>query len=276
MAITAAEVNKLRQITGSGMMDCKNALVEAEGDFDKAIDILRKKGQKIAAKRADRSANEGFVVAKASNDATYAAVLMLNCETDFVGKTDDFTQLASDILNHAVEQKIKNLEQLKESMLKGQTIEALLTDMSGKTGEKIELNQFNVLEDAYVSYYNHNGNRLASIVAFNKTTQNLPTIGHEIAMQVAAMNPISVTEDSVPDDVKNHEQEIAKEQVRNEGKPENMVEKIAMGKLNKFFKENTLINQDFIRDNKKTVKQYMVEEDKDLVCKGFYRLQLGA
>ncbi|MDD2622391.1 MAG: translation elongation factor Ts [Bacteroidales bacterium] len=276
MAITAAEVNKLRQITGSGMMDCKNALVEAEGDFDKAIDILRKKGQKIAAKRADRSANEGFVVAKASNDATYAAVLMLNCETDFVGKTDDFTQLASDILNHAVEQKIKNLEQLKESMLKGQTIEALLTDMSGKTGEKIELNQFNVLEDAYVSYYNHNGNRLASIVAFNKTTQNLPTIGHEIAMQVAAMNPISVNEDSVPDDVKNHELEIAKEQVRNEGKPENMVEKIAMGKLNKFFKENTLINQDFIRDNKKTVKQYMVEEDKDLVCKGFYRLQLGA
>lgn len=276
MAITAADVNKLRQLTGSGMMDCKNALVEAEGDFDKAIDILRKKGQKIAAKRADRSANEGFVVAKASNDATYAAVLMLNCETDFVGKTDDFTQLASDILNHAVEQKIKNLEQLKESMLKGQTIEALLTDMSGKTGEKIELNQFNVLEDAYVSYYNHNGNRLASIVAFNKTTQNLPTIGHEIAMQVAAMNPISVNEDSVPDDVKNHELEIAKEQVRNEGKPENMVEKIAMGKLNKFFKENTLINQDFIRDNKKTVKQYMVEEDKDLVCKGFYRLQLGA
>lgn len=276
MAITAAEVNKLRQITGSGMMDCKNALVEAEGDFDKAIDILRKKGQKIAAKRADRSANEGFVVAKVSNDATYAAVLMLNCETDFVGKTDDFTQLASDILNHAVEQKIKNLEQLKESMLKGQTIEALLTDMSGKTGEKIELNQFNVLEDAYVSYYNHNGNRLASIVAFNKTTQNLPTIGHEIAMQVAAMSPISVNEDSVPDDVKNHELEIAKEQVRNEGKPENMVEKIAMGKLNKFFKENTLINQDFIRDNKKTVKQYMVEEDKDLVCKGFYRLQLGA
>lgn len=276
MAITAADVNKLRQLTGSGMMDCKNALVEADGDFDKAIDILRKKGQKIAAKRADRSANEGFVVAKASNDATYAAVLMLNCETDFVGKTDDFTQLASDILNHAVEQKIKNLEQLKESMLKGQTIEALLTDMSGKTGEKIELNQFNVLEDAYVSYYNHNGNRLASIVAFNKTTQNLPTIGHEIAMQVAAMNPISVNEDSVPDDVKNHELEIAKEQVRNEGKPENMVEKIAMGKLNKFFKENTLINQDFIRDNKKTVKQYMVEEDKDLVCKGFYRLQLGA
>ena len=154
---------------------------------------------------------------------------MLNCETDFVGKTDDFTQLASDILNHAVEQKIKNLEQLKESMLKGQTIEALLTDMSGKTGEKIELNQFNVLEDAYVSYYNHNGNRLASIVAFNKTTQNLPTIGHEIAMQVAAMNPISVNEDSVPDDVKNHELEIAKEQVRNEGKPDNMVEKIAMG-----------------------------------------------
>lgn len=276
MAITAADVNKLRQLTGSGMMDCKNALVEADGDFDKAIDILRKKGQKIAAKRADRSANEGFVVAKTSNDNTYGAVLMLNCETDFVGKTNDFTQLANDILNFAVENKIKNIDHLKESKLNGHSIDALLTEMTGKTGEKIELNQFAVLENAFVSYYNHNGNRLASIVAFNKTSKNLNTIGHEIAMQIAAMNPISVDESSVPENIKNHELEIAKEQVRNEGKPENMVEKIALGKLNKFFKENTLINQDFIRDNKKTVKQYMVEEDKDLVCEGFFRLQLGA
>jgi elongation factor Ts len=276
MAITAADVNKLRQLTGSGMMDCKNALVEADGDFDKAIDILRKKGQKIAAKRADRSANEGFVVAKTSNDNTYGAVLILNCETDFVGKTNDFTQLANDILNLAIENKIKNIDQLKESKLNGQSINALLTEMTGKTGEKIGLNQFAVLEKDFVSYYNHNGNRLASIVAFNKTSKNLNTIGHEIAMQIAAMNPISVDESSVPENIKNHELEIAKEQVRNEGKPENMVEKIALGKLNKFFKENTLINQDFIRDNKKTVKQYMTEEDKDLACEGFFRLQLGA
>lgn len=275
MAITAADVNKLRQITGSGMMDCKNALVEADGDFEKAIDILRKKGQKVAAKRADRSANEGFVVAKATNDNTFGAVLMLNCETDFVGKTSDFIGLANSILDFAVEKRIKTIEQLKESTLNGQTIEALLTEMTGKTGEKIELNQFAIIEKPFVSYYNHNGNRLATIVGFNKKVDNLQIVGHEIAMQIAAMSPISVDEKSVPQDVIDREMDIAREQVRNEGKPENMVEKIALGKLSKFFKENTLVHQDFIRDNKKTVAQYMAETNKDLLCEGFSRLQLG-
>ncbi len=275
MAITAADVNKLRQITGSGMMDCKNALVEADGDFDKAIDILRKKGQKVAAKRADRNANEGFVVAKSTDDNTYGAVIMLNCETDFVGKTADFIALANAIIDFAVANRIQNLDQLKQSTLNGHTIESLLTEMTGKTGEKIELNRFEMLEKTFVSFYNHNGNRLASIVGFNKRVDNLKTIGHEIAMQIAAMSPISINENDVPKDVIEHELEIAREQVRNEGKPENMVEKIAQGKLNKFFKENTLIYQDFIRDSKKTVAQYMAEADKELHCEGFYRLQLG-
>ncbi|MDD3281564.1 MAG: translation elongation factor Ts [Bacteroidales bacterium] len=275
MAITAADVNKLRQITGSGMMDCKNALVEADGDFDKAIDILRKKGQKVAAKRADRSANEGFVVAKSTDDNTYVAVIMLNCETDFVGKTSDFIALANAIIDFAVANRIQSLNQLKQSILNGHSIEALLTEMTGKTGEKIELNQFEILEKPFVSFYNHNGNRLASIVGFNKKVDNLKTIGHEIAMQIAAMSPISVNEKDVPKELIEHELEIAREQVRNEGKPENMIEKIAQGKLNKFFKENTLIYQDFIRDSKKTVAQYMAEADKELSCEGFYRLQLG-
>jgi len=275
MAITAADVNKLRQITGSGMMDCKNALVEADGDFDKAIDILRKKGQKVAAKRADRNANEGFVVAKSTDDNTYGAVIMLNCETDFVGKTADFIALANTIIDFAVANRIQNLNQLKQSTLNGHTIESLLTEMTSKTGEKIELNRFEILEKQFVSFYNHNGNRLASIVGFNKKVDNLTTIGHEIAMQIAAMSPISINENDVPKDVIEHELEIAREQVRNEGKPENMVEKIAQGKLNKFFKENTLIYQDFIRDSKKTVAQYMAEADKELRCEGFYRLQLG-
>lgn len=275
MAITAADVNKLRQITGSGMMDCKNALVEADGDFDKAIDILRKKGQKVAAKRADRNANEGFVVAKSTDDNTYGAVIMLNCETDFVGKTADFIALANDIIDFAVANRIQSLDQLKQSILNGHSIESLLTEITGKTGEKIELNRFEMLEKPFVSFYNHNGNRLASIVGFNKKVDNLKTIGHEIAMQIAAMSPISINENDVPKDVIEHELEIAREQVRNEGKPENMLEKIAQGKLNKFFKENTLIYQDFIRDSKKTVAQYMAEADKELSCEGFYRLQLG-
>ena len=275
MAITAAEVNKLRQITGSGMMDCKNALVEADGDIEKAIDILRKKGQKVAAKRADRSANEGYVVAKTNKDNTYGAVLMLNCETDFVGKTADFVDCAVKMIDFAVDNQIKELQQLLDAKLDGQTVSDLLTNMTGKTGEKIELNQFEVIEKPFVASYNHNGNRLATIVGFNKKVANIETAGHEIAMQIAAMSPVSVDEKSVPQSVIDRELDIAREQIRNEGKPEEMVEKIAQGKLNKFFKESTLIHQEFIRDNKKTVGQYLKEVDAELIVEKFYRLQLG-
>jgi elongation factor Ts len=276
MVITATEVNKLRQITGSGIMDCKSALLEANGDIEKAIDVLRKKGQKVAAKRADRSANEGYVIAKTNQDHTYGVVLMLNCETDFVGKTSDFIGCAETIIDFAVANKINHLQQLLDSKLSSNhTVNELLVDITGKTGEKIELNQFEVIEKPFVSVYNHNGNRLATIVGFNKTTKNLDVSGHEIAMQIAAMNPISVDEKSVPQNVIDRELDIAREQIRNEGKPENMVEKIAQGKLNKFFKESTLVNQDFIRDAKKTVGQYLKEVDPELIIEGFYRLQLG-
>ena len=276
MAITAAEVNKLRQMTGSGMMDCKNALVEAEGDIEKAIDILRKKGQKIAAKRADRSANEGFVVAKTNAEHTYGAIMMLNCETDFVGKTADFIECAEAIIDYAIANKVQNLQELSDAKLaSGRTVSEYLTDMTGKTGEKVELNQFEMMEKAFIASYNHNGNRLATLVGFSKQAANLDTAGHEIAMQIAAMNPIGVSEEDVPQSVIDREMEIAREQIRNEGKPEDMVDKIAQGKLNKFFKENTLMNQEFIRDSKKTVAQYVKEIDANLVVEKFYRLQLG-
>ncbi|NLJ82612.1 MAG: elongation factor Ts [Bacteroidales bacterium] len=275
MTITAADVNKLRQVTGSGMMDCKNALVEANGDFEAAIDILRKKGQKIAAKRGDRSANEGVILAKTAEDNTYGVIAMLNCETDFVGKTEDFTNLASTIVDHAIENRIQTLESLKESVLNGKTVDALLLEMTSKTGEKIELNQFSFVETPFVTYYNHNGNRLAALVGFNKKIGNIE-VGREIAMQIAAMNPIAIDEKSVAQDVIDRELTIAREQVINEGKPEHMIDKIAQGKLNRFFKENTLLHQDFIKDSKKTVAQYMAEVDKELACNEFVRFQLGA
>jgi elongation factor Ts len=276
MAITAADVNKLRQMTGSGMMDCKNALVEAEGDFEKAIDILRKKGQKIAAKRADRNANEGYVVAKTTEDRTFGIVLMVNCETDFVGKTADFTNYANALADLAIAKHITTKEDLLKADFKGQTVEASLTEMSGKTGEKVEMNGFAALEKPYVNAYNHMGNRLAVIVGFNKGGDALAETAHEIAMQIAAMNPLGVTEKEIPQDIIDRELEVAREQVRNEGKPENMIEKIAQGKLNKFFKENTLLHQEFIRDTKMTVAEYMQKADKELVCEGFFRIQLGA
>jgi len=276
MAITAADVNKLRQMTGAGMMDCKNALVESDGDIDIAIDILRKKGQKIAAKRSDRDANEGFVFSKTSDDHSYGALIMLNCETDFVAKTDDFVGFGKAIIDLAVANKVKTVSELNALTINGATVEAAAIDLTGKTGEKIQISHFEVLENGFVSSYNHNGNRLATMVAFNKAVENLETVGHEVAMQIAAMAPVAVDQDAVSPELIAHELELAREVTRQEGKPENMVEKIAEGKLNKFLKENTLLNQEFIRDNKKTVGQYIKETASDLVCVEFKRLQLGA
>jgi elongation factor Ts len=276
MAITAADVNKLRQMTGAGMMDCKNALVEADGNTEEAIDILRKKGQKIAAKRSDRDANEGFVYSMTTADHSFGAVIMLNCETDFVAKTNDFVNFAKAITELAISKKAKNVEELLASTINGVTVEAAAIELTGKTGEKIQINHYEFIEGGFVSSYNHNGNRLATIIGFNKDAANLETVGHEIAMQVAAMAPVAVDQASVSQATIDHEMEIARETTRQEGKPEEMVEKISQGKLNKFLKENTLVNQEFIRDNKKTVGQYMKETDASLVCVGFKRLQLGA
>jgi elongation factor Ts len=275
--ITAADVNKLRQMSGAGMMDCKKALQETNGDFEQAIDYLRKKGQKVAAKRADREANHGYVIAKTNADHTYAAIVMLNCETDFVGKTEEFIQFAKDIIDFGIKNKPKTIAELSALRLPNLTIEEKLNEMLGKTGEKIQIAHYEFIEGPAVSAYNHHGNRLATILGLNKKdVKNVEEIGHELAMQIAAMSPIAVDKENVPQEIIDREIEIGKEQAREEGKPEEMLEKIAVGKLNKFFKDNTLVNQDYIKDSKKTVRQFLAENDKDLMVTGFIRLMLGA
>ncbi|MCX6243562.1 MAG: translation elongation factor Ts [Bacteroidetes bacterium] len=275
--ITAADVNKLRQMSGAGMMDCKKALQETEGDFDKAIDYLRKKGQKVAAKRADRDANEGIVLAKAAHDHSYAGLIMVNCETDFVGKTDDFKKFAHDLLDLCINARPAGTDAIIGLNLGEHTVEEKLNEMLGKTGEKIQIAHYESMEAPFVSAYNHHGNRLATIIGMsNKDVKGIAEIAHELAMQVAAMNPVAVDKDDVSQATIDREIEIGKEQARQEGKPEEMLEKIATGKLAKFFKDNTLLNQDFVRDTKKTVRQYISEKDKDLKVSGFKRLMLGA
>lgn len=274
MAITAAEVNKLRQVTGAGMMDCKNALVEANGDFDLAIDILRKKGQKVAAKRADRSSNEGRIIAKTNEAKTLAAMVTISCETDFVGKNSDFVEFTEMIINAAMANNIKTKEDLLELEINGRKVADLLIDMTGKTGEKVELPEYNVIEAPSVAAYNHNGNRLGTIVGLS--LPDFDKVGHEIAMQIAAMNPIALDQSAVSQETIDHELEIARDITRQEGKPEDMVEKIAQGKLNKFFKENTLLSQDFIMDSKINVGDYLKKANADLKVTSFHRFQLGA
>ena len=275
--ITAADVNKLRQMSGAGMMDCKKALQETEGDFDKAIDYLRKKGQKVAAKRADRDANEGIVLSKAAHDHTYAGLIMVNCETDFVGKTDDFKKFAHDVLDLCIKNRPTSIDAITAMKLDTMTVAEKLNEMLGKTGEKIQIAHYEFIEAPLVSAYNHHGNRLATLVGLNtKDVTNVAEIGHELAMQVAAMNPVAIDKENVSQETIDREVEIGKEQARQEGKPEEMLEKIATGKLGKFFKDNTLLNQDFVRDTKKTVRQFLADNDKDLRVTGFKRLMLGA
>lgn len=274
--ITAAEVNKLRQQTGAGMMDCKKALTESDGDFQKAIDYLRKKGQKVASNRADRDANEGIVLAKADANGKNAVMIMLNCETDFVAKNQEFIGFANQIIDLAIAKKIKTLESLKEADINGRSVADNITDLIGKIGEKIDLAHFEIVESEKAYAYNHQGNRIASIISLNKNIANIDQIGKELAMQIAAMSPVSIDKDDVDPKIIEREIEIGKEQARQEGKPEDMLEKIAVGKLNKFYKDSTLLNQDFIRDTKKTVGQYLTEIDKDLKVNSFRRLALGA
>ena len=272
--ITAAEVNKLRKMTGAGMMDCKKALIEADGDNEKAIDILRKKGQKVASKRADKDANEGIVISKVNENAEFGAVLMLNCETDFVAKNANFITFANDLLDTALKNKIKSLDELKAFESNGSSIAESVTELTGRTGERMDLAHYEIIEAAKVFAYNHNGSRLATLLGLNQT-ESIANVGHELAMQVAAMSPVAVDKDDVPQSVIDKEIEIGKEQAQAEGKPEQLLEKIAMGKLNKFFKENTLMNQDFVRESKKSVSQYLKEVNPDLKITGFKRLVLG-
>lgn len=276
MAITAADVNKLRTMTGVGMMDCKNALVEANGDFDKAVEILRKKGQKVAANRADREANEGFVFAQVTEDKAFGSVVMINCESDFVGKNDDFINFVKSVSDISIKNRVATREDLLKIELDGMTINNHLTDLTGKIGEKIEMSRYESVTSEYVAAYNHNGNRLAAVVGFNKTIDNIQEIAHDVAMQVAAMAPIAINPEGVDKEFVEKELEIARELTRQEGKPEDLIEKIAQGKLNRFFKENTLVNQEFFKDTKITVGDFLKSNDKDLECTSFARLQLGA
>jgi elongation factor Ts len=275
VAITASDVNKLRQITGAGMMDCKKALTEANGDFEIAIDILRKKGQKVAGNRADREANEGVVLAKITPDAKRGVLVALNCETDFVAKNQEFIDFTTKVCDIAVANGTADLEALLATQFDGLSIQDRITDLIGKIGEKMEL-QYLQVDGEYVVAYNHPGNRLATIVAFNKAdAADIQTIAKDVAMQAAAMAPVALDKEDVDTRTLERELEIAREQIRAEGKPEEMVEKIAQGKLNKFYKESTLLNQEFIKDNKLTVRQYVQSTDKELMTTGFKRIAIG-
>jgi len=275
MKITAQQVNELRKTTGAGMMDCKKALVESDGDMEKAIDILRKKGQKIAAKRADRDADEGVVLAKVNDEGNFAASVMINCETDFVAKNNDFITYVQSVLDLAIAKNAGNIEELKKLKMDGRTVEETITDQTGVIGEKIQLGRYETVEAESAYAYTHPGNRIASIAGLNKKGDFNQT-GKDIVMQIAAMAPVALNKDSVSQEVIDHEIEIGKDQARQEGKPEAMLEKIAMGKLNKFFKESTLLNQDFIKDTKISVTQYLKGVDKDLTVTDFKRLALGS
>ncbi|MDA8877276.1 translation elongation factor Ts [Flavobacteriaceae bacterium] len=271
MKITASEVNKLRQATGAGMMDCKKALVEAEGDFDKAVENLRKKGQKVAANRADRESSEGAVLAKVNADNTSGVIVSLNCETDFVAKNETYLALAEELTQLALEHK--TLESFLAAEFKGMTVAEKLTEQTGVIGEKIEIGGFKTLEAAYVGSYIHAGNKIATLVGLADVVDNAAEVSKNVAMQAAAMNPIALNEEGVDASVIEKEIEIAKDQLRQEGKPEAMLDNIAKGKLKRFFKDNTLVNQDFIKDNKVSVANYVKSESGTEVT-GFERVAL--
>ncbi len=272
--ISSADVAKLRRVTLAGMMDCKKALEEAEGNFDKAIEIIRKKGQAVANKRADREATEGVVLSKTSNDNKFGAIIVLNSETDFVAKNADFISLATKILDIAIANKPATLDDLKSLSLEGGKIGDKVVEYVGIIGEKLALSYYEKIEAEYVQAYIHPGNRLATIAGFTKAGLNIQ-VYKDIAMQIAAMSPVAVDKESVPESVIAQELEIGREQAKREGKPEEMLDKIAQGKLSKFFKESTLLNQDFVKDNKMTIKQYLQSVDKSLTVTDFKRYTLN-
>ncbi len=275
VTINAADVNKLRQQTGSGMMDCKKALMEANGNFEAAIDILRKKGQKIAANRQDREAKEGYVYGKTSADGKHGIIVSVCCETDFVAKNADFIKYGESILDLAMKNYPSTIEDLKALSLDNQTVGESLIEQMGKIGEKIDVVDFQNVHAEKVVVYNHPGNKLASMIGFNMPDANISEPGRDVAMQVAAMAPVAIDKEDVDPKLLERELEIAKEQIRAEGKPENMVEKIAQGKINKFYVEYTLLNQQFIKDDKKTIRQYLESIHKNLKITAMKRVKLG-
>jgi elongation factor Ts len=274
--ISAADVNKLRQMTGAGMMDCKKALTEAEGDFEKAIEILRKKGQKVSASRSDRDAKEGSVFVKTSPDNKEAVLIALNCETDFVGKNEEFQNLGKLIAETAFNKKPATKEALLNEKAGDLTINDKIVELVGKIGEKIEVSEYIHMKGEAVVPYIHAGSKLGVLVSLKGVNgKDVTEAGKDVGMQIAAMNPVAVDETSVDKTTIEKELEIAKAQILAEGKPENMVEKIAQGKLNKFFKESTLLPQAFVKDTSKSVAQYLDSVSKGLTVAEFKRVSIG-
>ncbi|WP_304064104.1 translation elongation factor Ts [Pedobacter glucosidilyticus] len=274
--ISAADVNKLRQQTGAGMMDCKKALTESNGDFEAAVDYLRKKGAKVAASRQDRDSNEGVVIAKTTADGKKGVVVEVNCETDFVAKNADFIAFADAIAAKAIETNPSSLEDLLAQELNGTKISDLILDQTGKIGEKIGVSKYEVIEAEKVVAYIHGNYRLGVLVGLTQDAAGVDEAGKDVAMQIAAMSPVGVDKDDVDARVIERELEIAKEQIRAEGKPEEMVEKIAAGKLNKFYKEQTLLNQEFVKDSSKDIRAFLNGVSNGLTVKSFKRVVLGA
>jgi len=275
MAITAQEVNKLRQMTGAGMMDCKKALVEADGDFDKAIEVLRKKGQKLSEKRADRATNEGSVYVRTSEDGSEAILVTLTCETDFVAKNADFQSLGNEIADAAMASKPADVAALKALSLGEQTVHEKVTEYVGKIGEKLDITKYEILSGDQVVSYIHSTGKLGVLVALKGVNgADVSEAGKDVAMQIAAMSPVAVDKDGVDSTVVEKEIEIGKDQARQEGKPEAMLEKIAMGKLNKFYKENTLLSQAFVKNPKQSIQQYLDSVTKGLTVSDFKRVAI--
>ncbi|PHR47345.1 MAG: elongation factor Ts [Fluviicola sp.] len=274
MAITASQVNELRKKTGAGMMDCKKALVEADGDTEKAVDILRKKGQKVAAKRGDNEAKEGVIFAESKGNVGY--ILQLNCETDFVAKNEDFRTFVQSLLDVAIKNNVETLEELKALSYNDKlSVEEKITEQVGVVGEKLDLSNYAKIEADTVVAYNHPGNQLATLVGYNKAGDSIEDATKQVAMQVAAMNPIALTKEEITQDVVDRELEVGKDLAIQEGKPAEMAEKIAHGRLNKFFKENTLLSQPFVRDNKVSVKDFLNSTESGLTVTKFKRFSLS-
>jgi len=278
MAITAADVNKLRQMTGAGMMDCKKALTETNGDFEAAIDYLRKAGQKVAAKRADNEVSEGIVLVKVSSDGSNGKLLALACETEPVSKVESFRKIAQDILDIAVSGNVSDKNSLlKQSLSDGRSVEENLVEMMGKIGEKLDIVGYENIQAEKVISYVHSNGKLGVLVAMNGTGGvEVEDLGKDVAMQIAAMKPVAVDKDDVDSKTVEREIEIGKEQARAEGKPEEMLEKIAQGKLNRFYKDFTLLNQDFVKDPSKNIRQVLADRAKTLTIKEFKRVSIGS
>ena len=270
--ISATDVNKLRKATGAGMMDCKKALVEAEGDFDTAVEVLRKKGQKVAANRADRDSSEGAVIARVNDDATVGVIVSVNCETDFVAKNESYVTLSNQLADVALAHD--SLDSFLAADFHGMSVADKLTEQTGVIGEKIEIGGFERLEGAFIGSYIHAGNKIATLTSLSAVVDGAAEAAKNVAMQAAAMNPIALNEEGVDAATVEKEIEIAKDQLRQEGKPEAMLDNIAKGKLKRFFKDNTLVNQAYIKDGKQSVNDYVKSVDAELTITGFKRVAL--